>query len=310
MNGLFFELRNLSGGAIGVTDVACPWCGPQRRSPVNRRRKVLRIWDDGDFITFKCIRCEETGWARDGSAARVSIPRHEPPPKVDRTELVTSLWKRSLKPEGTPVETYLRSRKCWLPTPNIRFLPGNDKHPPSMIARFDQGCLLRGVHITRLMLDGTGKAGTENDKVMIGDTRGLPIVVNDPADRDELIITEGIEDALSFAVALGWCAWAAGSSAHIPHIVAGTGRRTYVAVDNDTAGKRALARARTMAPVIPVKLGMLDANGLLCRHGAAALVGAVEWCDLQQRFREKKITLNQLMRGFDRLAGLIPTSPD
>ena len=47
----FDELRHLVGGR-GQVDAACPRCGPGRKSPHNRTRKVLRIWDDGgDFIT-------------------------------------------------------------------------------------------------------------------------------------------------------------------------------------------------------------------------------------------------------------------
>jgi hypothetical protein len=53
----FDRLASLSGGKR-VTDAACPLCGPECRSPTNRVRKVLRIWNEGNFITFNCERCD------------------------------------------------------------------------------------------------------------------------------------------------------------------------------------------------------------------------------------------------------------
>ncbi len=53
----FDQLRELNTGAAGIADVRCPLCGPSRKQPINRSRKVLRIWDDGDFISYTCARC-------------------------------------------------------------------------------------------------------------------------------------------------------------------------------------------------------------------------------------------------------------
>ena len=56
----------LAGGRFDKIDVACPLCGPQRKSPINRKRKVLRIWrHDTGFATFNCRRCGEHGYTRD-----------------------------------------------------------------------------------------------------------------------------------------------------------------------------------------------------------------------------------------------------
>ena len=62
---------------------------------------------------------------------------------------------------------------------------------------------MRGVHITRLAADGSGKAGTDRDKFMRGLARGSPIVLAPPNDLLGLAITEGIEDALSVYAATG-----------------------------------------------------------------------------------------------------------
>lgn len=306
-------LRDLSGGAIGAVDVACPWCGPQRRSPVNRRRKVLRVWDDGDFVTFACIRCGEKGWARDDRAAHVTRPQRQTPPKPDRTDLVRRLWGRSVPASGTVVETYLRGRSCWLASPNIRLLPAADKHLPAMIVRFGS-YEPTGIHLTRLKRDGSGKAGTESDKIMIGECVGQPLVIHDNPDRGELVIAEGNEDAASFALALGWSAWAAGSAGRIPHVLVSAGHfeKVYLAVDDDRAGQAALKRARMIAPVIPVRISRivkgLDANGLMARYGQGALAAAVEWCALQHEFSTGRIGFNAMQNGMGRITHAIPGS--
>ena len=42
----FADLEQITDGWFGTYDVACPMCGPSRRSAVNRRRPV-----SGDRIT-------------------------------------------------------------------------------------------------------------------------------------------------------------------------------------------------------------------------------------------------------------------
>jgi hypothetical protein len=53
----------LAGNRFGKIDVACPLCGPQCKSPINRKRKVLRIWrHDPGFASYNCARCGEAGY--------------------------------------------------------------------------------------------------------------------------------------------------------------------------------------------------------------------------------------------------------
>ena len=75
---------------------------------------------------------------------------------------------------------------------------------------------VRGVHMTRLAPDGSGKAGTEADKITIGASLGSPIALAPVNDLLSLAITEGIEDALSVHEAIGLGAWAAGSASRLP----------------------------------------------------------------------------------------------
>jgi hypothetical protein len=198
-----FDLLDRLSGNKAVADAPCPACGPECRTPANQRRKVLRIWNDGDFITYKCARCEASGFAKaNGSAAaKASRPRPEKvaEPERDKAELARFLWSRSLPLAGSLAETYLRSRQCFIPSESLRFLPARGEHHAAMIARFGTG-EVTGVHLTKLRADGLAKASTENDKIIIGPSVGQPIILLDNDEREELSVAEGIEDAASLAL--------------------------------------------------------------------------------------------------------------
>src|SRR5262249_35446309 len=80
--------------------------------------------------------------------------------------------------------------------------------PPTAIA---------GVHITRLKPDGSGKDEREDKpaKIMIGRSKGWPLVLAPVNDCGGLGITEGIEDGLSVLVT-GLGIWAAASASRLP----------------------------------------------------------------------------------------------
>lgn len=307
------DLRAASGGKVGTFDVACPLCGPKCRSPSNRKREVLRIWDDGEFVTYKCARCDAHGWARDDNAEGVAPRPKQKTHEVDTTDkaaLARFLWGRSMTASGTLVETYLRSRHCWLPSEHIRFLPGRAEHPPAMIARFDAVGMPTGVHLTKLKADGSGKAGTEKDKIMLGPSQGQPIMVHDNPDAGEIFITEGIEDAASLAIATGWTAWAAGSAGRIAGIIPLAKRyeKVFVPMDRDLAGRRALERSRALRPdIIPLKLWRVlrcddaaDANKALIAFGPDALLAAIEWCDALASHGRGVMGFSAMMRASER----------
>ena len=102
------------------------------------------------------------------------------------------------------------------------FLPGDERYPPAIVTPFglayevEPGVLairpeaVMAVHLTRLNGDGSKLA--EKPKMMIGQgAKGFPIVVAPPNDLLGLVITEGIEDALTIHEATGLGVWAAGS---------------------------------------------------------------------------------------------------
>lgn len=211
----------LTGGKTGTHDAQCPLCGPSRRSSLNQRRKVLRIWRiDPGFASFHCARCGESGHVRDGSAARLdtaAIERaragaasREVAAKAERLAKAHWIWSRRRKIVGSIAEACLREARSYRgPLPAmLGYLPARGEHGPAMIAAFgvalepELGVLaiaddaVRGVHVTRLAPDGSGKAGTDADKITLGSSLGSPIVLAPPNDLLGLAITEGIEDAL------------------------------------------------------------------------------------------------------------------
>lgn len=234
------ELIALAGGRLGVHDAACPMCGPERRSPANRVRKVLRVWlADERFASWCCARCGSKGEAHDrgGRAieperlrrAREAARQHEQATAAERQRVARFLWRQRQPPLGTAVERYLRDVRNYrgLLSGTLGFLPPQGEHPPAMVAAFgmpyepEPGRLaiddkdVMGVHITRLKLDGSGKADG-NAKIMIGRCMGWPIVLAPMNDGLGLAIAEGIEDALSIHEATGLGAWAAGAASRLP----------------------------------------------------------------------------------------------
>lgn len=312
-----FDVLDGLSGHKAVADTACPVCGPDCKSGVNQRRKVLRIWSDGDFITYTCARCERSGYAlRAGtSAATPARPRADPAaakPEKDKAELARFLWSRSLPLAGSLAETYLRARRCFLEADCLRFLPARGDHHAAMIARFGTGPLT-GVHLTKLRADGLAKAGTENDKIIIGPSMGQAIVLLENDEREEVNLAEGIEDAASLALATGWSSWAAGTANRIPAVVASVPAtaRLFLASDMDwgkpdsvRAGPRALRKALDQRPDLVAlhfekMLGIrdrVDANQAMIRFGSEAVLAVVEICEAQARFAGGEIGFEVMMR--------------
>jgi hypothetical protein len=264
-------IEDLAFGRFGTFDVPCPICGPERRKPINRRRKVLRVWRlEPGFATYHCARCGESGHVRDNNskpqinrveferrlaAARAEAAERERVSASERLEKALWLWN-SRKPitEGVPPWKYLRVVRGYtgeIPA-TLGYLPACGEHGPAMIAAFglayesEPGLIeiadsqVRGVHITRLAPNGA-KASTIKDKIMLGSSSGYPIVLAPPNDLLGLVITEGIEDALSIIQVKELGAWAAGSASRLPALADAI--PTYVEtitlfIDSDEVGRR------------------------------------------------------------------------
>jgi hypothetical protein len=262
-------LKVLAGGAA-VADAVCPLCGPHCRTAANRNRKTLRIWNERDgFASFKCIRCNAKGGAHDGAMSasggnfdpvRQIMSAWATPPAnqddgdtTDRLAMLRSLWRRSVPARGTVVERYLRARKCWVDnTPTIQYLPPRGGHPPALLVPFAfptepspnelevATSDVFAIQLTKLRPDGLGKADTTPNKITIGTCAGLPIALAAPTETNALIITEGVEDALSAALATGAGVWASGGAGRLPALadkIPAYIEHVIIVMDDDDAGR-------------------------------------------------------------------------
>ena len=244
----------------------CPACGPWRRAPANRRRRVLRIWRlDPSFSGYHCARCGARGHVRDAAVrvdpvaltmAREEAVERECAHAAARLRTARRLWSRRKPIERSPAGTLSARGARVVAGPCRRrsdSCPRAASHGPAMIAAFGlagepaPGLLaieteqVAGVHVTRLAPDGRHKPGTLHDKIMIGHCVGAPIVLAPANDGLALAICEGIEDALSVHHSTGLGAWAAGSASRLPALalaVPNWVEAVTILVDDDAAGWR------------------------------------------------------------------------
>lgn len=215
----------------------CPQCD---RGP---RDTALAITTDERGTVAYCHRC---GYVE---AHHVSRPGRELPRAETRPadpERLRAIWRRTVPLRGSLGEVYLRHRRCALPPADsdLRFLPGNDRFPPSMCALVTHVVTAEPMtlHFTRLRADGLGKAGTERDKLLLGGypkAGGVIRLWPDEAVTHGLGIAEGIETALAAAHAYTpvWSCIDAGNLAKFP-VLAGI-EALVIFADHDAAGTKA-----------------------------------------------------------------------
>lgn len=251
----YADIARLTGGRPGTHDVACPRCGPERRTPANRVRRVLRVWQQGPgFATYCCARCGAKGAARQSGSARRQAPDLAVP---DKQAVVAAIWARRLPLAGTPGERYLRDcRGCPPPYPaTMGFLPARGAHAPAVVSAFAlaeepapgvlavPGARLAGLHLIRLRPDGSGKASLADGRparIMLGRSLGAPIVLAPMSDRLDLFLCEGVETGLSLHLATGAGVWAAGAAARLPALadaVPAYAQSIVIAAEDDVAGR-------------------------------------------------------------------------
>jgi hypothetical protein len=277
----FGGLLQAINSEFGVHDVPCPLCGPDRRSPANRVRPVLRVWHvSANFISYTCARCGEKGYVREGTRSRINPSAfvrvaaeqeaHGRAAAAERLSKALALWKSRRPLRGSIAEAYLREARAYrgpLP-PTLGFLPPRGDYPPAMIAAFgvpeepEPGVIalsdskIKGVHLTRLAPDGSDRERGERAKIMLGHSKGWPIVLSAPADGLALIVTEGVEDALSAFEATNLCAWAAGSASRLPALADAVPRwaeTLTILPDGDVDGRR---HAGTLAAALEGRMAI------------------------------------------------------
>jgi hypothetical protein len=287
-------IDQLAGPRLGTFDVPCPECGHLKRAARNQRRAVLRIYriEEG-FAGYHCARCGEKGAAFDRNSAppdaiklakaRAEAAERDRALRAERLSKAVWLWSQRRPIAGSVAETYLREARGYggsLPA-TLGFLAARGEHPPAMIAAFglahevEPGVIaiadkaVSGVHLTRLRPDGSGKATFEDPdeqaKLMVGHSKGSPIVLAAPNDLLSLAITEGIEDGLSVHLETGLGVWAAGSASRMPALADVV--PTYidcvtVIADDDEDGRRHAAElvSRLQSKKIETRAIIASAN--------------------------------------------------
>jgi hypothetical protein len=259
----------LAGGRFGKIDVACPLCGPQCKSPVNRKRKVLRIWRyDPDFASYNCARCGEHGCTAEekSGSQRTQIRATGRSPEIERAQQddeerraarALDIWREAVPILGTLAERYLIKRGidiAELPNDMTDVLrwhprcPWERGHAPCVIALWTdiRTCQPRAIHRTAI-----SPQAERIDRMSLGPNRGCVIRLWPDEDVEYgLVLGEGIESTLAAATniqrrgTLLRPAWAAGDASHMRSfpVLPGIDALTLL-VDHDTnnAGQDAAA---------------------------------------------------------------------
>ena len=255
------DLTDLAGHRT-ITDVPCPLCGPGRRSPANRNRKVLRVWHTKPgFASYCCARCGERGYAR-ADAARIEPRRC--PVAVEATVAGAILPTQEDADQQARIEIALKS----LAGIGVAADVSDNRGEPSFTLGWKYFVERRGLHIGLLddlshalrWHEGVGAIvglmtdpisgepcgihrtflnadGTKRERKMLG-RQGVIRLSKDAG--AQLGLTEGVEDGLAVLLsgfAPIWVATSAGAIKNFP-IIAGVNHLTVFG-DNDPDGRSA-----------------------------------------------------------------------
>ena len=222
------------------------------------------------------------------------VPARPPSDNAARTARALKIWRETQRGAGTIVERYLASRGVTLDRwpSSLRFYPrcprprddaGNLLPPlPAMVAlveHVERGAV--AVHCTYLRHDSGGKADIEKSKAFFGPVSGGAVRFGAPRAGERFGVAEGIETALSVAMACAMPAWAALSAVGIQSLILPpAATHVVICADNDANGTgersahhaaaRWLAEGRRVRVAVPPETGT-DFNDLLNGNAAAEI---------------------------------------
>lgn len=184
----------------------------------------------------------------DGGALReLEQQRVVATPKADWSKAARTIWDGAAPISGTPAEAYLRSRGITMDLPHtLRFAhlryPQEQSRRPALVAAV---CApdgnLTGIQRTFLTDDG-GKADVPEVKLSLGRVAGGAIQIGPPV--ASLIVTEGLEDGLTLAQALGRSVWVSAGTSMLPRMeLADVTRAVVIGADGDAPGEAAATKA-------------------------------------------------------------------
>jgi len=250
------------------------------RCPVHGGRSLTLRDGDGDRLLVTCwggcnpldvlAELRRSGLLNQARANNNYRPISAAPHKHSDGQIARAIaiWREARPVAGTAVEKYLATRSITglLPS-NLRFHPACP-HPsgarlPAMVALVEH--VTRGsvaIHRTYLQFDGSGKALASPDKASLGPVGGGAVRLATPEPGERLAVAEGIETALSVAVACAMPAWAALSAGGIRSLVLPPEiTNILLCADNDANGvgqraaleaaKRWLAEGRQVRIALP-----------------------------------------------------------
>lgn len=257
----------------------------------DRRFQCFGCGAQGDVIDFVMraynVKTREAIGMLDGGALRELEQQRAPAkPKTDMRPIAQRIVKESVPIEGTPAAIYLRSRGITIDLPHtLRFsrLPPPKIEGNGVLAANGPGLLptliaivtdaageLIALQRTYLTEDGRKAAtkATDTDrkpkvKYSLGNVVGGAIQIGPPA--ASMLVTEGLEDGLTLAQALGRSVWVAAGTSMMPQMTfAPVTRAVVIGADGDDAGDVAAIKAaeafskaglatRIMRPTPPFK---------------------------------------------------------
>ena len=242
-------LIDLINRRFGKHDVPCPLCGPERRSPANRKRRVFRIWHmEEGFATYACARCGARGYPRAKGvvASKRARPTGRQPRIVEasedadqsvRIEFAMQLWEASSPLVGTLGHKYLTEhRGLCIDQLEIDHALGWHTGINALLGLMTDPVAGKGTGVHRTFLNPDG---TKRERKMLGKQGVIRLSPNEDV-CEGLGLVEGVEDGL--AVLLSgwgpiWIATSAGAIERFP-VLNGIESLTIFA-DADAAGMKA-----------------------------------------------------------------------
>lgn len=202
--------------------------------------------------------------------------RFRPETSAQRAAEAMAIWQASAIADGTEAQAYLASRGLDGPVPpvlrfgRLRYGKRGPVHPVIVALVVDAGGQPQGIQRTYLAQGGRGKLAVEKPKLSLGRVKGGAIRLA-PA-HDQVIVCEGMEDALTLQRGAGLPAWAAAGAGMLPGLILPRDIRSVViGADADLAGENSAQEActrfvgegrsvRIIRPAAPFK----DFNAELC----------------------------------------------
>jgi len=181
-----------------------------------------------------------------GTIGTIGLPPVEDEP--DRSGEALAIWSAAQPIKGTLAEDYLRWRGIDIALPDclrfasLRYGRTGPEYPVMVAAVSDVADRITGIQRTYLAPDGKGKAQVPKAKLSLGRVSGGAVRLTEPARA--LILTEGVEDALSLIQTLGRAAWATCGTSNLGKVVLPIATDDVViGADNDEAGEAAARKA-------------------------------------------------------------------